>query len=231
MRFLGRLISSNKMLALAGALLALAGTGAAQNTTTPSNNPATPSTSTAHPYSADDYTKPKSHIFNFIAPYTPRQVPPPNFSNSPRIDQVIRDGKIYLSMSDAIALALENNLDVAIARFNLSIADTDILRSKAGASLRGVNTGIVSGTPGGGVGSIGSGATGGGAGGTSAGAGGAGAGTSGIVSSTLGGGPSVPQFDPFLGGTLEMENLVSPQSNTILTVGARTIRSNTSLGN
>ena len=53
----------------------------------------------------------------------------------------MRDGKIYLSLSDAMALALENNYDIAIARINLDIADTDILRAKAGANLRGVSTG------------------------------------------------------------------------------------------
>ena len=47
----------------------------------------------------------------------------------------MRDGKLYLSMDDAIALALENNLDIAIARYNLNIADTDILRAKAGSSI------------------------------------------------------------------------------------------------
>ena len=45
----------------------------------------------------------------------------------------MHDGKLYLSLSDAIALALENNLDIAIARYNLNIADTDVLRAKAGA--------------------------------------------------------------------------------------------------
>ena len=81
-----------------------------------------------------------------------------------------------LSLSDAVTLALENNLDLEIARFNLSIADTDILRTKSGAEVRGVATGLVQGTPGGGVGGFGSGASGGGAGGTSGGAGGAGTG-------------------------------------------------------
>ena len=49
----------------------------------------------------------------------------------------------------AIAPALENNLDLAIARYNLPIADTDILRAKAGQGLLGVPTGLVQGTPGG----------------------------------------------------------------------------------
>src|SRR4051794_26783329 len=190
MRFLNRNLFKTKSLAIIGAVLALAGLSAAQG------NSATSSKTLAHPYSAEDYTKPKSHLWNVVAPYTAREVPPPNFTNSPRIDQVVRDGKIYLSMSDAITLALENNLDLAIARYNLSIADTDILRSKAGSSLRGVNTGVVSGTPGGTGANISSGSSGGGSGGTSTGAGGAGTGTGGIVASTLGGGPSTPSFDP-----------------------------------
>ena len=73
-------------------------------------------------------------------------------------------------------MALENNLDLAIARYNLPIADMDILRTKAGGFFRGVNAGVVQGTPGGGVGGFGTGAPGAGAGGTTAGAGGAGAG-------------------------------------------------------
>jgi hypothetical protein len=73
-------------------------------------------------------------------------------ANSPRLNQLVRDGKLYLSLQDAISLALENNLDIAIARYNLPIADTDVLRTKAGGIFRGVNTGVVQGTPGGGIG-------------------------------------------------------------------------------
>ena len=58
-------------------------------------------------------------------------MPPPNLSNTTRIQQLIRDGKLYISMNDAVALALENNLDIGIARYNLNIADTDILRDRA----------------------------------------------------------------------------------------------------
>src|SRR5208282_1417585 len=128
-----------------------------------------------------DYSKSVSQFPNLVGPYMPRYVPEPNLANSARIDQLIKEGKIYLSLDDAIALALENNLDLAIARYNLPIADTDILRAKSGASTRGVNTGLVQGTPGGGVGTIGAGgvgatSTGAGAGGTTAATGGAGTG-------------------------------------------------------
>ena len=119
-----------------------------------------------------------------------------------RIDRLIRDGKLYISLQDAIALALENNLDLAIARYNLPIADTDIQRTKAGASFRGVNTGVVGGTPGGGVGGFGTGAPGAGAGGTTGGAGGAGAGAAGLVQSTLGAGTPVQSYDPTVTASL-----------------------------
>ncbi len=154
---------------------------------------------------------PKSH--NPFAIFIPNDVPRPILSNSPRLYQLIRDGKLYVSLQDAIALALENNLDLAIARYNLPIADTDILRTKAGGVFRGVNTGVVQGTPGGGVGGFGSGAPGAGAGGTSAGAGGAGAGASGQVSSTLGAGTVVNSYDPEIHGDIGVEHQTTPLSN------------------
>jgi outer membrane protein TolC len=124
----------------------------------------------------------------------------------------MHDGKLYLSLNDAIALALENNLDVAIARYNLNIADTDVLRAKAGSAILGVNAGIVQNTPGGGVGGIGA-TAGASTGGTSLGAGGIGAGTNGLVSSTLGQGPPITSFDPILTGSLQMDRAFSLSSN------------------
>ncbi|MGA7380447.1 MAG: TolC family protein, partial [Terriglobales bacterium] len=102
-----------------------------------------------------DYSKPESHFPNPIAPYKPRSIAPPDLSNTPRITDLMRDGKIMLSIDDAVALALENNLDIAIARYNLNIADTDVLRAKSGAGILGVNAGVVQGTPGGGGGGLG----------------------------------------------------------------------------
>ena len=155
-------------------------------------------------YAAVDYSKPRSQFPNVIAPYKPGYVPPPNLNNTDRIQQLMRDGKIMLSMNDAVALALENNLDLVLARYNLNIADTDILRAVAGANILGVNTGIVQNTPGGGVGGL-SGVVGSGAGGTSVAAGGVGTGTNGLVSSTLGIGSPITSFDPVVSGTLQMD--------------------------
>jgi outer membrane protein TolC len=152
-----------------------------------------------------NYAKPVSHFPNPIGPYTARQLSAPNLANTGRIDQLMKDGKLYLSLSDAIALALENNLDIAIARYNLNIADTDILRAKAGALTLGVNTGVVQNTPGGGVGGLG-GQVGTGTGGTQLGAGGAGAGAGGLVGSTLGLGPNITSFDPILTGNIQFDH-------------------------
>jgi outer membrane protein TolC len=156
------------------------------------------------------------HSYNPLSPYMPDNVPEPAMTNSPRLDRLVQDGKLHLSLKDAIDLALENNLDLAIARYNLPIADADLLRTKAGGSFLGVNTGVVQGTPGGGVGGYGAGAPGAGAGGTTGGAGGAGAGASGLVQSTLGGGTPVSSYDPVLTVTSGIEHLTLPQSSNVL---------------
>ncbi|HSY91552.1 MAG TPA: TolC family protein [Candidatus Binatus sp.] len=170
------------------------------------------------------FDMPKSH--NPLNAYSPDYVPAPVLANSARLDRLIRDGKLYLSLKDAIDLALENNLDLAIARYNLPIANTDILRTQAGGFFRGVNTGVVQGTPGGGVGGFGTGAPGAGAGGTSSGAGGAGAGASGLVQSTLGAGTAVSSYDPFISANGGEEHQTLPLSNLTLN-GVPTLQTNT----
>jgi len=157
------------------------------------------------------FNLPNSH--NPLSAYSPSSTPEPQLTNSPDLNQLIRDGKLYLSLKDAIRMALENNLDLAIARYNLPIADMDILRTKAGGVFRGVNAGVVQGTPGGGVGGFGTGAPGAGAGGTTAGAGGAGAGASGLVQSTLGVGTAVPSYDPAIIASVGAEHQATPLAN------------------
>ena len=157
------------------------------------------------------FDMPKSH--NPLNAYSPDYVPAPALANSSRLDRLIREGKLYLSLKDCINLALENNLDLAIARYNLPIANTDILRTQAGGFFRGVNTGVVQGTPGGGVGGFGTGAPGAGAGGTTGGAGGAGAGASGLVQSTLGAGTTVSSYDPLINASVGDEHQTSPVVN------------------
>jgi len=187
----------------------------AQNAAPTVAPPPAPEPAAASLHATQDYSKPPSQFPNVIAPYRPATVPPPNLTNAPRIDELMHDGKIVLSINDAVALSLENNLDIVLARYNLNIADTDILRAKGGANVLGVNTGIVQNTPGGGVGGL-SGAVGSGTGGTSVAAGGVGTGTNGLVSSTLGIGSSITSFDPILTSTLQMDRNVT-QSTSIFT--------------
>jgi outer membrane protein len=167
--------------------------------------PQTPQPAALHEGAVREYSKPQSPFPNVIAPYRPIRVPSPNLSNTPRMEQLLHEGKILLSIDDAVALALENNLDIAISRYNLNIADTDVLRAESGANILGVNFGVVQNTPGGGVGGFGT-SVGSGTGGTSVAAGGIGAGTNGLVSSTLGIGAPITSFDPTLTGNLQWDH-------------------------
>jgi len=181
-------------------------------------------TAGAQTNSSVSFDMPKSR--NPLSAYSSNEVPEPQLTNSPLLTQLVRDGKLYLSLKDAIRLALENNLDLAIARYNLPIANMDILRTKAGGIFRGVNTGVVQGTPGGGVGGFGAGAPGAGAGGTTSGAGGAGAGASGLVQSTLGTGTAVASYDPAIIGSVGAEHQTTPLAN-LRTYGVPLLQLNT----
>jgi outer membrane protein TolC len=193
----------------------------------PTTNAPTPKTL---PQPTDvDYSRPVALLPNPFARYMPRDVPPPSFTNAPKIEQLIQNGKLLLSLNDAIAIALVDNLDIAVQRYNLPIADTDILRTKAGANFLGVNSGVVQNTPGGGNGGIGSGVTGAGAGGTTAGAGGAGVGAGGFVGSTSGAGPQPDSFDPAIAGTLSFERAIFPQANPVNS-GTAVLNQNSTIG-
>ncbi|MGD0304539.1 MAG: TolC family protein [Candidatus Acidiferrales bacterium] len=79
-----------------------------------------------------DYSTGKRAFPNLIAPYTERYVPAPMLTNTPKIDQLIQDGKLMLSLDDAISLSLENNLNISIQRYTPWIAETQLLLAKAG---------------------------------------------------------------------------------------------------
>jgi outer membrane protein TolC len=176
-----------------------------------------------------DYSKPRGYFPNPLAPYTERDMPAPDMTNSLRLDQLMRDGKIYLSMDDAVALALENNLDIAIQRYNFGIADTDVMRAKSGANgILGVPFGVIQNTPGGGVGGL-SGIVGSGPGGTSAATGGIGSGTAGFSGSTEGSGSLISSFDPILTGTLQWDRGHTIASNAFS--GASVVGSDSTTGN
>jgi outer membrane protein TolC len=202
-------------------LLAQTGQGAAA---------ALPNSPQAQPqYTAplQQYTQPNS-ILTGWKPYAPHGLPQPVLRNSDRLHSLIKDGKLRLSMSDAVALALENNFDIAIARYNLDIADTDLLLARSGGVVRGVSAGLLTGTPGGNASTSTAGATGTGAGGTSTGVGGAGSGSGGIVQSTQNSvGAPIDPFDPTLTAYVATERTQTPVSYPSLYGGVSAYQQNT----
>jgi outer membrane protein len=153
-----------------------------------------------------DYQHPHSYFPYLRGLYFPRNYPAPRLTNTPKLRDLLRDGKIFLSLSDAVTLALENNYDIAIARINLDIADTD--------TLGGTTSTITSG---------------GGPGGTTSSTA-ASTGSSGLVLSTNGGGPTVENLDPFLTGTLQYESSTTPQTSSLIT-GTNTLTTHTATYN
>ncbi|MDE3148787.1 MAG: TolC family protein [Acidobacteriota bacterium] len=172
-----------------------------------------------------DFSKPPGRFLGDpIAWYRPTSIGNASFANSVRLENLVKDGKIYLSLSDAIALAIENNYDLAIARYDLDIADSDILRTKAGGTPLGAPSGLVTGTLGGSPSIL---STGGGPGGTTVGSGGAGAGVSGLTLTTAGAGPLPEPLDPSVTGTVQFERARIPQANTIFSGGKNSLTTNT----
>jgi outer membrane protein TolC len=162
-------------------------------------------------------TLPHSHMP--LSPYMPSMPPPLNLANSPRLQNLIRDGKLYISLRDAISLSIENNLDLAYFRYNFPIAQMDLARTKAGGLAQGVNTSVVQSSTQGGFSS----SSGGGGGSTS---GGSAAGAGGIVTSTLGNGAAVPSFDPFVSFQGYVDHTVTQQENPFQ-VGVPIFKENT----
>src|SRR6266849_1828724 len=92
--------------------------------------------------SNEDYTNGKRWFPDIIAPYTPTKVPQPVLTNAPRIEQMIQDGKLRISLQDAIDLALQNNLDIAIQRYAPWLAEANFLRTLGGGASRGTLTAL-----------------------------------------------------------------------------------------
>jgi outer membrane protein TolC len=215
--------SGSPLRAIAAAALMLATglpSGYAQQTPAPSAEtsknaselPSAPTPTSTEPVylrqSARDFSKPAGRLLgNPINMYRPTTIARADFNNSVRLQDLVKDGKIYLSLSDAIALALENNYDIAIARYYLDIADTDILRAKAGATLRGVSASVLQNTLGGTSQTLSS-------SGAPGSVSGAAAGSAGIVLSTDGVGPLPENRDPLIGGALQFDRQESPQTNS-----------------
>jgi outer membrane protein len=85
-----------------------------------------------------DYSKGQPWFPEFWKPYQPLTLPEPMLTNAPTIDQLIHDGKLMLSLDDAISIALENNLDISLQRFTPWIAQTEMLRANAGSVAHGL---------------------------------------------------------------------------------------------
>ena len=161
---------------------------------------------TAVPTTTLDFRTPK-WFPNVVGPYFSPAVPEARLSNSQRLHALIRDGELHLTIEDAIAMALENNLDIAVARYNVSFAQTDILRTQGGGAARGfagsfTSGALFAGALGGGV-SAGGGGVGGGAGGVSGGA----------SATELGGGT----FDPSVFFSMGWDRNTRPLGTTAIT--------------
>jgi len=158
-----------------------------------------------------------------------RESPPTTvkLTDSTRIDSLVRAGTLYLSLRDAIALAIENNLDVEYQRLTPLIGESDLLRTRAGGISRGVPSNIVQGPSGLGSSAVGSGAataavqtdlTNQLTSGTSVPAAGP---------QTSASGPAIPAFDPAIVGTAGWNRTNRPQTNTFITGTNAIIGSNT----
>jgi outer membrane protein TolC len=143
------------------------------------------------------------HVFSL---YSAQETPPVNLENSPRLENLVREGKLELTLADALALALENNLDIAVQRYLPRYAQTDLLRAQAGQSPRGFTGASI---PGGlTAGALGAGVTGGGSG--------SGVGSAGGIS---GGGGAVQvgssgNFDPTFNMNFSWDRNSSPLNTT-----------------
>ncbi len=81
----------------------------------------------------------RPEFLGFLGPYRRASVPPLFPGDGARLNSLVKDGKLYLTLHDAIALAIENNLDVEVERYNIVLADTDVFRAKGGGSTRGID--------------------------------------------------------------------------------------------
>jgi len=156
------------------------------------------------------------HWYSSIThPYEPKGVPPVNVSNTGRIESLLRDGKLYLSLADAVALALENNVDIEVERYLFPLAQADLLRAQSGNSAQGISTA------------------------TSAGATGLNATSAQSFLSILSANSFATGnfaavnpngFDPTINGTIDWGHITSPQQNTV-TTGTTSLVSTSTLAN
>ena len=158
--------------------------------------------------------KEDSGLKGWIAgPYRAGTVPQNNLDNTTRLEALMRAGNLYLSLQDAIALALENNLDIAIQRYAPMLADTSVQMAQAGGFARGVSTNVTAGPNSASVTSAGT------AAGTTQ---SATAASSNASSSAVGGsvvqssGPAIPSLDPVLSSGFQWAHQTTAQSSAFV---------------
>src|SRR4029077_1462971 len=165
-----------------------------------------------------DYSKGPNWFRHFTAPYRQHPIPPLSLENSPRLRDLIHDGKLEISMADALALAIENNLDVAVERQVIPMSQTDVLRSSSGSAARGfsgatIPLGLSAGALGTGVSTAGTGGGVGNAGGISGGGGAVNIAPAGT-------------FDPTINYAFSWDRTTSPL-NSLVVAGVPNVTTNT----
>jgi outer membrane protein len=175
------------------------------------NTPAGQAANNAPSSSIYDTTYTRTAIFpNILQPYFNPHVPPMRLENSGLLYQLIQDGKMQLSLQDAVALALENNLDIDLSRYNTAYAKIDQVRAASGQATRGISGAFSSSA-------LFSGALGGGISTTSAGGGGGGAGSAtGGSGSAFNIGP-IGSFDPVFGFSAGWNDRITPLGTSVVT--------------
>jgi outer membrane protein len=148
---------------------------------------------------------PKQPLFLRPFHFEKRIVPAAKLTNTPRLEQLVRAGNLYLSVQDVIALALENNLDIAVQRYAPFLAQEVLRRAQGGGILRGTDSPVVAGPTSVSTAGVSTNANGLGGGGLNAG---------GSVVTQVG--PSPPSLDPAIGMSFNAGHLTTPQTNLSL---------------
>jgi hypothetical protein len=149
--------------------------------------------------------------FNWLTrPYRARSVPPINLANTSRIGALVRNGNLYLTAADVVALALENNIDIEVQRYGPLLAREVLRRAQGGGALRSVGSGVAPGPASVSLTGVSINTNG-----APSSAGGAGVSSGGGIVTQLG--PSIPSFDPTFSTFIDFAHSTSPQSNTVLT--------------
>ena len=157
--------------------------------------------------------EPQGGFVSLTGPYSAKHVPPINVANSNRLEMLLRAGTLYLSLQDAIALAIENNLDIEMQRYGPQIADSQILRARAGGFAQGVSTSVTAGPTSAQPGGVAqSGVTGNPS--TEASAASATAVGNTVIAQS---GPLIPSLDPALVGSASWAHQTVPQASPFLT--------------